>query len=132
MIDFTKPIETTDGKPARVLCTDLAGRDYPVIAAVQNGFGAEDVFAFTTKGVARIEGVPDLRNVAPKPTVTRCGDTTRIDIPGDYDIGYRSVDLVRHNHRVCLKAHFGSLSLTWPGVEALRDALTVLLQEHRS
>ena len=31
--DPTKPCQTRDGRPARILCTDLVG-DYPIVAAV--------------------------------------------------------------------------------------------------
>ena len=36
-IDWSKPIQTYDGKKARVLCTDLADSEYPVVVAVSVG-----------------------------------------------------------------------------------------------
>lgn len=36
-IDWTKPIETMEGKPARVLATDLKDRVHKVVVAIDNG-----------------------------------------------------------------------------------------------
>ena len=41
-IDWTKPIETTTGRPARVLATDLAG-DLHIVIAVMNKEGSEGI-----------------------------------------------------------------------------------------
>lgn len=36
MIDWTKPVETTCGKPVRVLCTDREGYSLPIVLLVSN------------------------------------------------------------------------------------------------
>lgn len=33
-IDFTKPVQTKDGQPARILCTDAPDREYPVVGYI--------------------------------------------------------------------------------------------------
>ena len=62
-IDWTKPIETTDGRPARVLATDLAG-DAHIAIAVMNKDGSEEVYRTGDEGQYR-EGKP-VRNVREK------------------------------------------------------------------
>lgn len=38
MIDFTKPCQTRDGRPVRILCTDAAGRN-PIVGLIQMAAG---------------------------------------------------------------------------------------------
>ena len=46
-----KPICTRDGEKARILCTDLIGRDYHLVAAVYNPKSrVEDIKIYTSKG----------------------------------------------------------------------------------
>jgi hypothetical protein len=40
-IDWTKPIETTCGKPARVLCTDRKNAEFPILLLVTELDGKE-------------------------------------------------------------------------------------------
>lgn len=37
MIDWSRPIQTRDGRKARVLATDFKGRRNPIVIAVENG-----------------------------------------------------------------------------------------------
>lgn len=69
MIDFNKPVETTDGRPVRVLCVDKIG-GMPVVCLIKNGQDFDDEERVYR---ANLDGeLPDtrsfaLRNVAPKP-----------------------------------------------------------------
>jgi hypothetical protein len=46
--DPNKPVQTRDGRKARILCADLRGI-YPIVAVVDNEF-TEDVARFTATG----------------------------------------------------------------------------------
>lgn len=48
--DPTKPVQTRDGRPVRILCTDLKEEGYPIAAAVQGWDGSERLESFTTDG----------------------------------------------------------------------------------
>jgi hypothetical protein len=48
--DPMRPVQTRKGKPARILCADLRGGHYPVVAAVSNADGNEYVETFTAEG----------------------------------------------------------------------------------
>lgn len=48
-IDWTKPIQTKDGKPARVIATDIDS-DYPIAVAFKSSPRMEYVHAFTQVG----------------------------------------------------------------------------------
>jgi hypothetical protein len=67
-IDWTKPIETIDGEPVRVLATDLDGM-YPVAVAIMRN----EVQHLSTRTFGGLEFIRDgetnLRNVPPKPVV---------------------------------------------------------------
>lgn len=55
-LDLTKPVETRDGRPARVICTNRvpavpdAPDPYSVIALVTNKNGAENTYVYTRSG----------------------------------------------------------------------------------
>ncbi len=52
MLDLTKPVQTLDGRKARILCTDLEGDDgYTIVAAVHHSKHVEDVHRYTRGGV---------------------------------------------------------------------------------
>lgn len=56
MIDWTKPIQTRSGRPARVLCTDLKDTEYPVAVAVLVSDKHEAAYTYTAEGKYAIEG----------------------------------------------------------------------------
>lgn len=65
-IDWSKPIRCKDGRPARVLATDLKGRKYTVAIAVMNIDGSESVCSttpdgrqFTTDEPPFVENIPE-------------------------------------------------------------------------
>lgn len=66
-IDWTKPIETMDGRPARVLATDLKNDVYPVAVVVAYGENVS-VWMYTREGrLSTLQPSPsDLRNVQPQ------------------------------------------------------------------
>ena len=70
-IDWTKPIQTTDGKPARVLCTDLK-HDHPYVVATEHN-GKEILWTVTDTGRVRGstpgDGKSGIINVPEKRTV---------------------------------------------------------------
>lgn len=50
-IDFNKPVQTREGRPARVICTDKKGSAYPVWALVMSESGhEEDSHSYTLNG----------------------------------------------------------------------------------
>lgn len=51
--DPTKPVQTRDGKPARILCTDFKSNDHdlPIAAAVMLEYGNEAVCFYTVSGL---------------------------------------------------------------------------------
>jgi hypothetical protein len=64
-VDFSKPIQTRHGKPARLLCQGLKGDNYPVVAIVDNG-DEEIPFRYTSEGLFLNRDMPhdyDLVNV---------------------------------------------------------------------
>ena len=50
-LDFSKPVQTRDGQPVRILCTDRKGTSYPVIGLVLVSDHREDVSSWTAGGV---------------------------------------------------------------------------------
>lgn len=48
--DPTKPVQTRDGRAARILTTDLKSADYSIVAAYLDGNGRELVNTFTANG----------------------------------------------------------------------------------
>lgn len=67
-IDFTKPIQTRDGRKVRILCTDRRGGLYPVVGMVMDDRGIETTHCWTLSGALVVgeSGFPnDLVNVPP-------------------------------------------------------------------
>ena len=68
-IDWTKPIETVDGQPARVLATDLAYHRPVVVAVAAKGADHEAVWLLTSEGSYDTDRPLMVRNVPPAPVV---------------------------------------------------------------
>lgn len=66
-IDWTKPIETADGSPARVLATDLACTRPVVVAVATKGLDYETVLLLNSEGSYDKGKPPIVRNVPPAP-----------------------------------------------------------------
>lgn len=69
--DPTKPVQTRDGRKARILCTDMKNDTYPIGAAVMQGEGREVIRTYTADGHERAnvrDNDEDLVNV-PEETV---------------------------------------------------------------
>lgn len=47
--DPTKPVQTRDGRKARIVCTDATQSDYPIVALIDSVFG-EVPYAFRKDG----------------------------------------------------------------------------------
>ena len=63
MIDWTKPIETVAGLPARVICTDRKYYNRPILVLVDEGEQhGELCYPTTQDGKLHVNGVPFLRN----------------------------------------------------------------------
>jgi hypothetical protein len=60
MVDWTKPIQTKDGRKARVICTDVNNVDYPIVCIIKVD-GIEYPFPFTNNGNFHI-GINGLNN----------------------------------------------------------------------
>ena len=67
--DPTKPVQTRDGRPARILCTDRTGSQFPIIALISFS-DAESVVSVKSNGCMYGQGETpnDLVNV---PEVTK-------------------------------------------------------------
>lgn len=51
-IDFTRPVTTRDGRPVRILCTDAAKTDYPVVGLITYRNGSEGICQWLPDGKA--------------------------------------------------------------------------------
>jgi hypothetical protein len=67
-IDWTKPVETIDGLPVRVLCADRRCH-YPVIALVDQPNNSDSLTTLMIDGCAFLGGGIVVRNVPPRPVV---------------------------------------------------------------
>lgn len=66
--DPTKPVQTREGRPARIICTDVKYSKFPIMALVDYG-NCEMVHRYTTTGdywADRTEDPDDLVNIPPK------------------------------------------------------------------
>lgn len=72
-IDLTKPVQTRDGRKARILCTDMVNPHYPVAAVVTFADGIEVARMYTRDGYfgrfVDSLSANDLVNVPPEPQV---------------------------------------------------------------
>jgi hypothetical protein len=95
-IDWTKPVQTRDGRKVRVLCTDGPDLRYPVIGVADGGLCPE---TWTIDGVHFANGVPsdlDIINTPDPPvTVTRW-----VNVYPDMERFYRSRDDATFYHGV--------------------------------
>jgi hypothetical protein len=67
--DPTKPVQTRDGRPARILCTDRASPLYPIVALVRTEKGGEVSHYVTETGQSwrdEQESGSDLVNIPEK------------------------------------------------------------------
>lgn len=64
--DPTKPVQTRDGRKARIICSNAKQGRYPIVALVENRDMAEEIGSFTTDGKEwdfESKGKRDLINV---------------------------------------------------------------------
>lgn len=50
MIDWTKPVQTRDGRKARVICTDRKAKEHSIVALIMQSCGREDAYVYSTEG----------------------------------------------------------------------------------
>lgn len=64
-LDLTKPVQTRDGRRARIIATDVKWPEYPICAIVETGYGEERCEAFSLDGkfILHEECPTDLINV---------------------------------------------------------------------
>ncbi len=67
-IDFTKPIQTEDGRSARILCTDLNNLNWTLVVAVKQTDGRESVYLYKENGSRGVTGM-NLENVPERHSV---------------------------------------------------------------
>lgn len=67
-IDWTKPIETMEGRPARVIATDIKG-DRSILVAALNVAGNENIYWLDSNGMCFPYREPSVCNVPPAPEV---------------------------------------------------------------
>jgi hypothetical protein len=84
-LDFSKPVQTRDGRAVRILCTNAKNRSNPVIGLIDAG-DRESLVEWRSDGryFGNTESECDLVNVPTKRTVWVTVDTR----PGDGQIGY--------------------------------------------
>ena len=63
--DPTKPVQTRDGRKARILCTDIKGWNKPIVAAISRRDGSEFITNHNLNGqlAATEESLTDLVNI---------------------------------------------------------------------
>lgn len=72
----TRPIVTRDGRSVRIICTDKADRDFPVVALITTNQKSEEVFLYTKNGKQRFNPESDLPFdlfFAPEPKTKKVG-----------------------------------------------------------
>ena len=70
--DTTKPVQTRDGRKARIICTDRFYPGYPIVALIDDvHFGRETLKAYSPDGIVLYEPYSgmDLINIPEKVTV---------------------------------------------------------------
>lgn len=60
--DPTKPVQTRDGRKARIICTDKKGA-YPIVAVVEFGLKEEFAYSYTAIGSSINNSCLDLVNI---------------------------------------------------------------------
>lgn len=50
MFDPTKPVQTRNGRKARIIATDRSSPDFPIVALVEDECGGEQIVGFTSTG----------------------------------------------------------------------------------
>lgn len=67
-LDLTKPVQTRDGHPVRILCTDRKGK-YPVVGLVISNYDDDFIRCWPVSGIYDLDRLQhlDLINVPPKP-----------------------------------------------------------------
>lgn len=65
--DPTKPVQTKDGRPARIICTDMKRSAYPIVALVNEG-KEERISSFRVDGGSGIFRDSDLVNIPEEKT----------------------------------------------------------------
>jgi hypothetical protein len=69
--DPTKPVQTRDGRKARIICTDVNNPDFPIVAVLtRRGPGTEGVVSYTAKGHYR-KREPHPSDLINTPTIPR-------------------------------------------------------------
>jgi len=69
MVDFSKPVQTRDGRPVRILCTDRKKTEQPVVGLIGYLDGTEIPHTWSHEGnflVTNQECETDLVNAPPK------------------------------------------------------------------
>jgi hypothetical protein len=80
-LDLSKPVQTRDGRPVRILCTDLRG-EFPVVAVIENR-DFDGVGMWRLSGVNQFGQESDLVNVR-EPERTGWLNVYRDDDGGHY------------------------------------------------
>lgn len=67
-LDLTKPVQTRDGRPVRILCLDFAS-PLSIVYAIKNNDGSEQLHSCYPNGIKQphVESWCDLINAPPKP-----------------------------------------------------------------
>lgn len=65
--DPTKPVQTRSGHKARIICTDRASKNRPIVALVTNSSGYEVMEAYTAEGRSLALGGNALRDLVNVP-----------------------------------------------------------------
>lgn len=68
-LDLSKPVQTRDGRPVRILCTNLRSATFPVVGIASHADGSESAYTWTAEGFflgVNKNSEADLINTPPK------------------------------------------------------------------
>ena len=105
-----KPVCTRDGMPVRILCTDMKGCDYPIVALVEDSDGKEYIQKYPLDGLKEIEGL-DLM-MAPEKKVGWVNVYKGGKLDADY-IYPTKADAVENIFQPMKDKYIDTIKLTW-------------------
>jgi hypothetical protein len=70
MFDPSKPVQTRDGRPARIVATDVKNDEYPILALIAEEDDTEYEATFTAEGAFLNDGCENARDLVNVPETT--------------------------------------------------------------
>lgn len=114
-LDWDKPIQTRDGRPARLIAKDRKHSNYPYVVLVDVGGNSEAIFTYTKEGFYGSTGgvtINDIINAPPKPVkITRYVNVYPSNQKPD---GYESGNLFTTKEEAEKRAYPGAVAIAVP------------------